>query len=196
MLFHKTLNDYLTPFNFIHNVLSTAFIPIQPEQLWLKSFVQFVLKYDLPQDKVFRIWNRTKALSPEYSVDSFQDDKSLNTARIMSSNGSGSIDSGIAFLDCAIANLPTYPTPDASFSASEQSLYEQALGSPIMILHFVMDRHRDTCGSHQGYDCSVWCRSHAFGEVQFALSSEQRAMILMTLHEKLHVANIYNRGCL
>lgn len=197
VLFHKTLDDYLTASNYIHRVLSTAPTPIQPDQLWLTSFAQCVLMYSLSIDDVSEIRNWAQ---PDYTVRSetlFQGNKRLlEMARTVFSHSTSSIDSGMALLECAIANLPTYLARIVPRTAFDSTVYKQALGSPTMILHFIMDQRRELVGLHNKFrspsrsSCARWYDSHDDPDsVLFALSSEQRAILFAVNHDSPYIAN-------
>jgi len=146
-LFHKTLDNYLTTSNWLNQVLTQANPIVDPERLWLRLCSKCIMENEISEQEHKQVLDllsypsiRTQNPS-EIHDPTLMSSKAIRLAKTLS--GSIPIDRGLAFLACALADLPAhvdFVSPRAK--ALQVGCVKDALSSHLMQLHPIRTRLR------------------------------------------------------
>ncbi|KAK5080021.1 hypothetical protein LTR70_009031 [Exophiala xenobiotica] len=195
-LFHKTLDNYLTTSNWLNQVLTQANPAIDPEHLWLRLCSKCIVENEVSEQEHKQVLNllsrpniRTENPSKVHDPTPTSSKSAIRLAKAIS--GSVPIDWVLAFLACALADLPAHlELVSPRVDALKVEYVENALASRLMQLHPIRARLRtyeaplSACKCIMAYpEWDLTFDGHNF-------DSAQRANLVAMAHEWLELFSL------
>jgi len=188
-LFHKTLENYLTTSNWLNQVLTRADPSIHPEYLWLRLCSKCITGNEISEQEHKQVVDLLS--QPDFHRRELSETRgpplpSNETAMRLAEAFTGSVptDWSLAFLACAVANLPAHiELVSPRENALNIDCVKDALASRMMQLHPVRIRLRTFEAPLPGCRCYLqyaeWDPAYTGHDFQPA----QRANLVAMTHE-------------
>lgn len=188
-LFHKTLENYLTASNWLNQALTRADPTFHPENLWLRLCSKCITENEISEHEYKQVVDllpqpdlHRRKLSETRGPPLPSNETAIRLAEAFS--GSVPTDWSLAFLACAVANLPAHiELVSPRENALNIDCVKDALASRMMQLHPVRVRLRTFEAPVPGCRCYLryaeWDPTYAGHDFQPA----QRASLVAMTHE-------------
>lgn len=188
-LFHKTLDSSLTTSNWLNQVLTLANPTIDTEHLWLRLCSKCIVENEISEQEHKQVLDllsyrsiRTQNLSEVHNPTLTSSKTAIRLAKAVS--GSVPTDLTLAFLACALADLPAHielVSPRAD--ALKVGCMEDALASRLVQLHPVRARLRTYEAPLPACKCRTYYAASDLTYDGHDFTAAQRANLVAIAHE-------------